>query len=183
MLDRLIDTILGALHLFQFWVVVAAYERGVVLRLGLFHRELGPGFHWVIPFAVDRVWCEHTVPRTMNLGPQSLTTSDGVSVVVSAIVTAKIVDIQRAVLNVESVDHAMRDACYAEVAGVIMRQTWPQLNKSAELETELERACQRRATKWGIEIVRVQLSDVSRSRSLRLWHEKAAEVFPGFHGL
>lgn len=180
MFDRLIDTLIGAIHLFQFWVVVAAYERGVVLRLGILHREIGPGLHWLIPLGVDRVWCEHTVPRTMNLGPQSLTTVDGASIVVSAIVTAKIVDITRATLQVESVDHAMRDACYAEVAGVIMRQTWDKLNKIAELEPELERACQKRATKWGIEIVRVQLSDVSRSRSLRLWHERAASA-PNIH--
>ena len=66
MFDRLIDTLLGAIHLFQFWVVVAAYERGVVLRLGILHREIGPGLHWLIPLGFDRVWCEHTVPRTMN---------------------------------------------------------------------------------------------------------------------
>ena len=170
MFDRLLDALLSSLQLFQFWVVVNAYERAVVLRFGIFDRELDPGLHWLIPFAVERVWHEHTVPRTINLGPQSLTTKDGRGVVISAIVTAKVVNVRQALLEVEGVDHAVRDACYAEIAGVILRKDWQSLSHD-DLGDELATACHKRARRWGIEIIRVQLSDVALSRSLRLWQE------------
>ena len=170
MFDRLLDVLLSSLQLFQFWVVVSVYERAVILRLGKFSRELDPGIHWVIPFGVERVWHEHTVPRIINLGPQSLTTTDGKGVVVSAIITCKVVNVRQALLEVESVEHAVRDACYAEIAGVILRKDWADLSHD-DLGPELVAACHKRARRWGIEIIRGQLSDVALSRSLRLWQE------------
>jgi regulator of protease activity HflC (stomatin/prohibitin superfamily) len=183
MLDRLIDLLVGSLRMFQFWVVVDEYERAIVLRLGKFRRVLEPGFHWVIPFHIDRVIHDNVVPRTVDLGPQSLTTSDGKLVVVSAIVTARIDDVQKATLNVESVSHALRDSCVAEVAGVVSSRTWEQLLEADALEADLRKACQKRATKWGIEIIRAQFSSMTPCRSIRLLQDHATPetsigVFP-----
>lgn len=52
-LNRILDTILGALDLFRFWIVLDEYEAGVMLRFGRFHHELGPGWHWRWPMHVD----------------------------------------------------------------------------------------------------------------------------------
>lgn len=175
MLDRLIDLLVSSLRLFVFWVVVDQYERGLVLRFGKYSRELEPGIHWVIPFGVERTMSEHVVPQTVNLGPQSLTTHDGRSVVICAVVTCRVVNVRQSLLDVEDVSHALRDACYAEVASVIRRKSWEEISHG-DLGDALAEACHKRARRWGIEVMRVQLSDAALSRSLRLWQEHSGPV-------
>lgn len=170
MLDWLRHFIETSLEAFQFWCVVNDYERGVVLRFGRFHREIEPGFHWIIPFHVERPILDNAVPRTMNLGAQSVTTQDGKQVVVACIVTARIHNIRTALLEVEAVDDALRDSCYAAVAQTVSGTTWERLSHE-NLTDELTAAARKAGWKWGMEIQRVQLSDFALSRSLRLWQQ------------
>ena len=69
------------------FTVIDAYEEAVVLRLGKYHRNLDPGFHWLIPFGIERALSDEVVTRVVNLSSQSLTTQDGVPVVVGGAVT------------------------------------------------------------------------------------------------
>lgn len=167
MLDRLIDLILQSLGFFVPFAVVDHYEQGVVLRFGVFHRKLEPGFHWLIPLRIERVILDNVVPRTVNLGSQSLTTSDGKSIVVSGVVTASIRDVKKATLEVESVDHALRDACLGAIGTHIASNTWAHLctDESGEV---LTKACRKQAWRYGIEIEKVQLSDLTHSKCLAL---------------
>lgn len=167
MLDRLIDLFVQSLQLFQFWAIVTDFERGVVLRFGVFHRELGPGFHWLIPFAVEDLLVDNVVPRTMNLGAQSLTTKDGAQIGLGIIITARINDVRKAILEVEHLDDAVRDSCYAEVAHVVHSHTWDEL-QSDDVDDELLKACRKRARSYGVEVMRVQLSDLAKTRTYRL---------------
>lgn len=170
MIDRLIDLFLQFLEAFRLIYVVDEYERGVVLRLGKFHRELEPGWHWVIPLFVERVIVDNVVPRTMNMGSLNLTTSDGVQIGIGVIVTARIHNIQKALLGVEGVDDAMRDVCYAEIASVVHSHTWQDL-QSEDINEKLLKACRPRAFTYGIEIIRAQISDLARGKSLFLWKQ------------
>ena len=168
MFDKLIDVALSFAETFRFFTVIDEFERGVVLRAGKFSREIGPGFHWLIPFNIERAFTDNVVPRTQNLGAQSLTTKDGKNVVVSGIVTAKIRDIKKAVLEVEGVDHALIDSCYAGIASLVSASTWDEI-RSEEFSDKLTAACRKQAFRYGVEITRVQLSDVALSRALRLF--------------
>jgi regulator of protease activity HflC (stomatin/prohibitin superfamily) len=167
MLDRLIDLLLQWVGFFRFWEIIDHYERAVVLRLGHFHRELDPGFHWIWPFNVERVIADNVVPRTMNLGAQSLTSKDGHQIVLGVIVTARIHDIQKAILDVENVDAAVQDSCYAEVARVVHEHTWDEMQAEG-INDELLKACRKRAFTYGVEIMRTQVSDLARSKTMRL---------------
>ncbi len=167
MLDKLIDFVINIIDLFRFWHIIADYERGVVLRFGRFTKELDPGIHWVIPFGIDHVISDNIVPRTVALGSQSLMTKDGHTVAVSAIVTAKIRHIRKALLEVEGVDHALVDSCTAAVAAHVGASTWEQL-RAVESGDVLTKECRRQAFQYGLEIQRVQLSDISLCRVIRL---------------
>lgn len=169
MIDKLIDFLIGIIDLFRFWQIVDEYERGIVLRLGRFHREIGPGLHWQIPFGVDRPLVDNVVPRTINLGEQSLTTSDGKGVVISGVVTARIHSIKKSILEVESVDQALMDACGGEISSVVSAATWDELHTGA-LAEKLTDVCRKRGWRWGIEIIQVQLTDLTLARSIRLWN-------------
>lgn len=167
MLDRLIDLLLQWISFFIPFVVIDQFERGVVLRFGRFNRELEPGFHWIIPFEVERVIVDNVVPRTVNLGSQSLTTKDGKIVVVGGVVTARIRDIQKSTLEVEGVDDALQDSCYGAIGSLVAAHSWEEVQNEAFSET-LTKACRRQAWRFGIEIDRVQLSDLSLASALRL---------------
>jgi regulator of protease activity HflC (stomatin/prohibitin superfamily) len=167
MIDKLIDLIISIIDLFRFWQVIAAYQRGIVLRLGVFHRELEPGLHWIIPFGIDHVLDDNVVPRTVALGAQSLVTNDGHTVAVSPVVTARIRDIQKALLEVEGVDHALVDSCSAAVAEHVARSTWDELRAEASAKTLLKE-CRQQAFRYGIEIIRVQLAEITTCRVIRL---------------
>ncbi len=168
MFDKLIDLFLQFVDLFRFFTVCNEFERGVVLRLGRYHKSLEPGFHFILPFNVDHYIYDNVVPRTTNLGAQGLTTRDGKSITLSAIVTAQIRDIRKAVLEVEHVDTALVDSCFATIGDLVVAHNWDDILKPEFSETILK-ACRRQAFKYGIEILRVQLSDLTPSRAIRLF--------------
>jgi len=168
MFDRLIDLILGSLQAFVFFVVIDEYEKGVILRLGRYHRTIEPGFHFIAPLFIDRVLADTVVPTTKVLGTQSLTTQDGISVVLEAVVTYRTHDVKRLLLEVENAEAAMRDACYGVISRAVTYAQWDDLRTEAFTE-QLTKAVRKRAFGFGIEVQAVQLGDLARSKSIRLW--------------
>jgi len=172
MFDRLIDLLLDSLGLFKFWEVVEPYEEAVVTRLGKFNRSLESGFHWVAPFAIERTYSDSVVPVTHDLAPQSLTTADGRSVVVRAVITRSITDIRKAILECEGVENVLVDSAVGAVADAVRAHTWDELS-GKPFAQELTEEVRSRAKPLGVRIHRVQLADISASRSLRVWGLKA----------
>lgn len=170
MFDRLVELALQCIGLLIPFVVVNDFERGVVLRCGKFHRELEPGFHWKIPFDVDVIYHDNVVPRTINLKAQSLCTQDGKSIVLGGVVTAKIVDIRKALLEVETIDNVLEDSCYGAIAQCVASHPWDVIRTEAFGEI-LTKACRKRAWKYGTEIMSVQVGDLAPSRALRLYNQ------------
>lgn len=166
MLDKLIDVLLSTLGLFQFWVVINEYERGVVLRFGRYKRDLEPGLHFCIPFKVDYVLVDNVVNRVIELGAQSLTTKDDKDITLNAVVTASIKHIRKSMLEVEGVDHAVADACCGAITEHVKGTCWADLR--AEGNDELTKQCRAQAFKYGIEVHGVRFKDLTRCRSLRI---------------
>lgn len=167
MLDRLIDFLVGCIELLRFWQVVAPFEEGVQLRLGKFHRVLACGLHFVLPFGIDHCLIQCVVPTTHSLGDESSTTKDGKSIGFAAVVTYQIRDIKKAMLDIEDVTHAVRDACAGEIGRVIRDSTWAEI-LAPEMLDKLTTACRKRGFRYGIEIMSTQLAGISLARSIRL---------------
>jgi regulator of protease activity HflC (stomatin/prohibitin superfamily) len=170
MFDRLIDVFLQFIDLFKFWTVIDQFERGVVLRLGKYNRTLEPGLHFTYPFNLDVVLTDNVVPRTVNMGCQSLVTIDGKAVVVSAIITAQIRDVQKALLEVENVNQALTDSCFATIGDLVIAHSWTQI-KDPEFAETVFKACRKQAFKYGIEILRVQFADLVTAKAYRILRE------------
>ncbi len=168
--DRAIDLLL------QFWTlllpacVIEPYQRAIVIRLGKFHRELEPGFHWIIPFGVDRVLDQTVVPSVHCLSPQSLTTRDGKCCAVQAVLTWRISDIRKLLLDVDDANSALIDAAHGIIAVHVAGADWGQLT-TPDFLAGVHRDIRKRAFRWGIEVLAVQFSDLQQCRSLRLWQE------------
>lgn len=165
--DTFIELLLASLDLLRFWTVLHPYERGVKLRLGKFLHEVGPGIHWHWPMRVDIILSDNVVTRTVDLGGQSLYTKDGYGVTVKGVVTTSIKYIDKALLSVEGVDHALVDSCMATITRHVAGASWDEL-RTEDFADRLSTACRKRGWRYGLEIERVELTDLTRSRSIRL---------------
>jgi regulator of protease activity HflC (stomatin/prohibitin superfamily) len=153
------------------WIAIEEFQRGVLLRWGKFHRELEPGLHWLVPLR-DQVLVDNVVDRTTSLPAQSLVTKDGRQIVIGCAVTSSIRDIRKALVGVESVDHALVDSCAGTIAESVTSAAWDEL-ATAEFREKVTKACRKNAWRYGIEIERVQLVDISISPSVRVWLAKS----------
>lgn len=167
MLDRLVDVLIACAKWFQFCIIVRDYEGGVCLRWGRFQRMLSPGFHWLWPFGVEESVLCNVVIETRNTQPQSLTTKDGVSMVISTVVTFTVSDPRVYLLGVFDALNVVEDSTVGNVSRMVEDSTWDEIRADGWAE-KLTSTVRRRAKPYGVHILSVQPSDLTRSRSIRL---------------
>ncbi len=166
--------------MFQFWVVLPPYRGGVRLRLGKPNKVLKCGFHWMLPFNIDTVVWDNVVTETMRLKPQTLTTKDGRTIVVSSVVTFFVEDIKVFLLEVENRNSAIEDSAYGSQSTFFMKKTWAELMSMDDIGNEVTKVVRRQAKKYGANIVSVQLVDFAVCKSYRLITTPSNPV--GIHG-
>lgn len=167
MLDKLLD------FLREIWndiiplEVIPPYNGGVQLRMGKLLRVLeGSKWYWKIPFA-DHVITESVVPRTERLTGLATTTLDGKAIGFDAVVTYRISDVQKALLEVNDLKDAIADTCAGTVGTVLSTVSWVHIINGDMVDT-LTAACRKRGWKWGVEIQLVQLTGVAPVKNLRV---------------
>jgi regulator of protease activity HflC (stomatin/prohibitin superfamily) len=167
MFDRLLDLLQSLWEALLPWIVLQPYQAGVLIRLGVYKRTLGPGFHWILPFSIDRVWDENTTPKTHHLSGLSTTTKDGKSIGFDAVITYQISDVEKAVLKVTQVEDAVIDTCTGIIGTALSDSTWDDVLHGRVVD-ELTKLCRARGWRWGIEIMSVQLAGVCLVKNIRL---------------
>jgi regulator of protease activity HflC (stomatin/prohibitin superfamily) len=100
-LGKIFDTIIDAINLFRFWIVIDAFEQGIILRLGKFHKKVAPGFHFRLPFNIDRLLWLNIRKKTRDSWEMTLTTKDGKVITLSFDMVVRVIDAQKALLNVD----------------------------------------------------------------------------------
>lgn len=169
MFDRLFDIIVAVWKHLLFFVVLEPFEQGVLVRLGRFVKVLEPGLHFVLPLGIDAVYNEHVTPRTERLSGLSTTTKDGRPIGFDAVITYKISDIRKAVLEITDLKDAIADTCAGVIGTTLHEATWDSILAGDALE-ELVARCRKRGFRWGVEVMAVQLCGVALVKNLRLSH-------------
>jgi regulator of protease activity HflC (stomatin/prohibitin superfamily) len=174
MFERLFEFLGQFGALFKFWEVVHPYEGGLVLRLGIYHRDLKPGLNWIVPFGYEHTVTEYTVPRTSRIHSMSTTTKDGRTAGFEAVVTWKINDLKKSLLEISALKDAIQDCCMGVIGTELSEATWDDIvhNKTSEA---LSAACRKNGWKWGVEIIRVQLTGVVAAKNIRLLQDQYSE--------
>ena len=167
MFDRLWEIIAAIWEALIPFTILYPFEKGVLCRFGKFQRELEAGFHWCIPFHVDTVFHEHITPRTDHLIGLSTTTKDGHAVGFDAVVTWKISDIKKALMEVTDLKDAISDTCAGQIGTTLADATWDDI-RSGDVIENLTTVVRKRGWRWGVEIMNVQLSGVSRVKNFRV---------------
>lgn len=149
----------------KFWYVVRDYEGCVVLRFGKFHRESPPGFHWKLP-GIDEVQTCQIATETVTVASQSLTTKDGQNIVLGAVVKCNISNPKKYLLEVKDVTSAISDITQGKIKNIIMMKTWDECR--GDIDQEITVAVRSEATKWGVRVLFVTITDLALIKTIRL---------------
>lgn len=150
--------------------IIKVYERGVVLRLGMPHRVMEPGFRWLWPCNIETVNEVVVVEQTMDLMVQSITTTDDVSVTFSVNLVYCVSDPIAHHTAVTDFERSAEAYARIHLSQRARDKTWQELlTDQKKLESSLEGTLSTRLAKWGAEVISVGFTDITKARPLRLF--------------
>lgn len=165
------------LTLFNIVKVLKEYERGVVLRLGrLTSKPRGPGITFLIP------WIE-TMRRidirtlTLDVPTQDIITRDNVSVKVNAVVYFRVVDVNRAVVQVENYYYATSQLAQTRLRSVCGEVDLDDLLISREkINHRIQSILDEATDPWGIKVISVEIKHIDLPAEMQRAMAKQAEA-------
>src|SRR5512147_1915755 len=132
--------------------ILREYERGVVFQLGRFWAVKGPGLIILIPVVQQMVRLDlRTV--VLDVPPQDLITRDNVSVKVNAVLYFRVVDPERAVINVEDYMEATGQLAQTTLRSVLgQHELDALLSERDKLNIDLQKILDQHTDQWGIKV-------------------------------
>jgi regulator of protease activity HflC (stomatin/prohibitin superfamily) len=173
----------GALPLLVIVAIVAysirilrEYERGVVFLLGRFWKVKGPGLVIIVPFIQQMVRMDLRT-RVLDVPPQDVISRDNVSVKVNAVVYFRVIDPEKAVIQVEQYEAATSQFAQTTLRSVLGQHDLDQMLAEREkLNTEVQRILDERTDAWGIKVSNVELKHIDLNESMIRAIAKQAEA-------
>ena len=137
------------------------YERGVVFRLGrLRAAPRGPGVTYVVPI-IDRFIRISLRTIVLDVPPQDIITRDNVSVKVNAVVYFRVMDPNRAVVEVENYHYATSQLAQTTLRSVLGQAELDDLlSERDRLNVELQTILDKHTDPWGIKVSSVEVKHV-----------------------
>ena len=156
--------------------VLREYERAVVFLLGRFQSVKGPGLIIIIPVLQQMVRVDlRTI--VMDVPTQDLITRDNVSVKVNAVLYFKVLDPDRAVLNVENYMEAVGQLAQTTLRSVLGQHELDQLLAEREqLKVNIQTILDQQTDQWGIKVASVEIKHVDIDESMIRAIAKQAEA-------
>ncbi len=147
---------------------VESGNTGLLFSLGRATTVVEPGFRFLIPF-FQKLEVVPTRARTLDLAEQRLTNFEGLVYEVDVNLVYRIVDVRKALVEVDDLERAMRELSGISVMEVLWSRSRTALSKVEGLDGELERALAGRLEAWGVVIEQVGFTSIRASRvTLRL---------------
>lgn len=137
----------------------------------------GPGVHWWWPYSSK--WTAHpTARQTDQLETQTMETKDGKTFIVSATITYAVIDLAAFVTNIHSPLTTVIDIAMTAVHDVCCDFDWASLqneNRKGTLKTKLKNEAQRQLKEYGLQVIKLQLNSLARSRVHKISLSTASE--------
>ena len=138
--------------------IVKEYQRAGVFRLGRLSGVRGPGLVLLIPFWIERI--ERISLRTIvdDVKPQDVMTKDNVSVQVNAVLTFRVTDPDKAVIEVEEFGFAISEMAQTTLRSVLGRAELDDLLSERDaLNKDLQEIISKHCQDWGIEVIAMEI--------------------------
>ncbi len=156
--------------------ILNEYERGVIFRLGRIINVKGPGLIILIPI-VDRMVRVDMRTITMDVPPQDVITRDNVSIKVNAVVYFRVVDANRAIIEVENYLYATSQLSQTTLRSVCGQVELDEiLSARDKINIHLQEILDRSTDPWGIKVTHVEVKYIDLPQEMQRAMAKQAEA-------
>lgn len=156
--------------------IMREYERAVVFLLGRFYKVKGPGFIIIIPFIQQMVRVDlRTI--VMDVPTQDVISQDNVSVHVNAVVYFRVIDPQKAIIQVEQYYDATSQLAQTTLRSVLGQHELDEmLSERDKLNNDIQSILDSQTDAWGIKVANVEIKHVDLDESMIRAIAKQAEA-------
>jgi regulator of protease activity HflC (stomatin/prohibitin superfamily) len=157
--------------------VAREYERGVIFRLGRLHSPpKGPGLFFLIPI-IDKMVRVDLRTVTLNIPPQEVITKDNVPVRVNAVAYFRIIDPERAIVQVENFMVATSQISQTTLRSVLGQHVLDELlSERDKINAILQEIIDEATSPWGIKVSIVEVKDVEIPTGMQRAMARQAEA-------
>ncbi|MCA1779527.1 MAG: slipin family protein [Xanthomonadaceae bacterium] len=156
--------------------ILREYERGVIFTLGRFDKVKGPGLIIVIPFIQQMVRVDLRV-IVMDVPTQDVISYDNVSVKVNAVVYYRVIDPEKATINVERFMDATNQLAQTTLRSVLGKHELDEmLSERDKLNEDIQEILDRQTDAWGVKVNNVEIKHVDLDESMVRSIAKQAEA-------
>jgi hypothetical protein len=178
-----------AIIISAFLMIIKQYERAVILRLGKYHRQSGPGVQTRIPF-VDSILVVDVREKVREFKAERMLTRDNVPVTIDAILRYRIIEerAKDAVLNLENFNEMIQQVSQTTLRNNIGSSVFQDiLSRREEVNLHIKAVIANEASNWGVEVTGVEIRQViipqeleaAMSMQAQAEREKSARVTYG----
>jgi regulator of protease activity HflC (stomatin/prohibitin superfamily) len=156
--------------------ILREYERGVIFRLGRLVAQKGPGLILLIPI-VDRMVRVDLRTITLNIPPQEVITRDNVPSSVNAVAYFRVIDPNKAIVEVENFLLATSQISQTALRSVLGKAELDQLLSERErLNEDLQKIIDESTEPWGVKVTTVEIKDVEIPEQMQRAMARQAEA-------
>ena len=146
--------------------ILREYERAVVFTLGRFSGVKGPGLILIIPIVQQAVRTDLRV-RVLDVPSQDVISQDNVSVRVNAVVYFRVVDPQKATIQVENFMQATSELSQTTLRSVLGKHDLDEmLSEREKLNNDIQEILDSQTDAWGIKVANVEIKHVDINESM-----------------
>ena len=168
--------VMALLLLLSMFRVLREYERGVIFMLGRFYKVKGPGLIILVPILQQMVRVDlRTV--VMDVPTQDVISRDNVSVKVNAVIYFRVIDPQKAIIQVENFFEATSQLSQTTLRSVLgQHELDDMLAERESLNADVQAILDKQTDAWGIKVANVEIKHVDLDESMIRAIAKQAEA-------
>ncbi|NRB56693.1 MAG: slipin family protein [Salinicola sp.] len=166
MFAYLVPVVLLILLLLASVRILPEYRRGVVFFLGRFQDVKGPGLFFLIP-VVQKMQVVDLRVITMDVPEQDVISQDNVTVRVNAVLYFRVVDPERAIIQVENYVNATSQLAQTTLRSVLGKHDLDEmLSERDKLNDDIQEIIDTQTEAWGIKVANVEIKHVDLDESM-----------------
>ncbi len=156
--------------------IVNEYERGVIFRLGRLVGARGPGLFFIIPI-IERMVKVSLRTVTFDVTPQEVMTKDNVPIKINAVVWFRVMDPQKAIVEVENYHFSTMQIAQTTLRGVAGQAELDEILAEREkINHKLQQIIDEQTDPWGIKVSIVEIKEVELPDTMKRAMARQAEV-------
>jgi regulator of protease activity HflC (stomatin/prohibitin superfamily) len=156
--------------------ILREYERGVIFRLGRLIGAKGPGLIFLIPI-VDRMVKVSLRTVVFDVPPQDVITKDNVSIKVNAVVYFRVMDPEKAIVDVENFLFATSQLSQTTLRSILGQSELDELLAARDkINRNLQTIIDHQAEPWGIKVSNVEVKHIDLPQEMQRAMAKQAEA-------